>query len=231
MNDEIKQLIEDAAKLLGYPSKGLASKFIAQGVSKRAVIIGNARGGDSVFDPLDPSRGDLMKVAEAAELVIGRGRVATSWYLPAAHQFGYLERDYQSLALAVLRAASAVLKARGRMMKQEAIEPVGSTAGLCELSDSDKLEWYRLQLDHFDEQSKQLGETLIQCETLRALLIELMGYNPRIRRIGGIMNGKDVPTGAAMLDLLDRCDAALWHNVVANSAGACASPGSEPTES
>lgn len=217
MNDELKQLVEDAAKLLGYPSKGLASKFIAQGVSKHAVIIGNACGGDSVFDPLDPSRGDLMKVAEAAELIINlRDGIATGVLIMCGHSKAHNEYftkgDYQSLALAVLRAASAVLKARGRMMKQEAIEPVGSTAGLCELSDSDKLEWYRLQLDHFDEQSKQLGETLIQCETLRALLIELMGYNPRIRRIGGIMNGKDVPTGAAMLDLLDRCDAALWHN-------------------
>ncbi len=215
MNDEIKQLIEDAANLLGEPVVAWAGStpVAARIVGEETHLFG--------FNPLNPERGDLMKVMEAAELCIdGREHEYFVYYDDECASepawFRYAKGDYQSLALAVLRAASAVLKARGRMMKQEAIEPVGSTAGLCELSDSDKLEWYRLQLDHFDEQSKQLGETLIQCETLRALLIELMGYNPRIRRIGGIMNGKDVPTGAAMLDLLDRCDAALWHNAEVN---------------
>ena len=118
MNDELKQLIEDAAKLLGYPSKGLASKFIAQGVSKHAVIIGNARGGDSVFDPLDTERGDLMKVAMAAELCIdGREHEYFVYYdnecASEPAWFRYAKGDYQSLALAVLRAASAVWKARG----------------------------------------------------------------------------------------------------------------------
>ena len=118
MNDELKQLVEDAAKLLGYPSKGLASKFIAQGVSKHAVIIGNAHGGDSVFDPLDPERGDLMKVAEAAELVIDmrEGENAVYWEDPYADfpcREAFTKGDYQSLAYAVLRAASAVLRARG----------------------------------------------------------------------------------------------------------------------
>ena len=114
MNDEIKQLIEDAAKLLGYPSKGLASKFIAQGVSKHAVIIGNSAGGDSVLDPLDPERGDLMKVAREGDFCINHteGYVRWVWGRKYGRETFMLD-NYQSLALAVLLAASAVLKARG----------------------------------------------------------------------------------------------------------------------
>lgn len=104
MNDELKQLIEDAAKLLGY--KHVAGNIYDAGNFVR------------VFNPLDPERGDLMKVAEAAELVIDmrEGENAVYWEDPYAEfpcREGFTKGDYQSLALAVLRAASAVLKARG----------------------------------------------------------------------------------------------------------------------
>lgn len=94
MTDELNQLIEDAAKLLPLTDYQRA-----------------------YFDPCDPERGDLMKVADAAELridfqtstvtlpVMGRDELAT--------MLTFTKGDYQSLALAVLRAASAVYKSKG----------------------------------------------------------------------------------------------------------------------
>ena len=97
MSDEIKSLIEDAAKLLHF-----------QYVEQRAC-----------FNPLDPERGDLMKVAEAAGLsleldlgcvFINRSK-AEEFSIP--DHFVFTPNDHQSLALAILRAASAVYKSRG----------------------------------------------------------------------------------------------------------------------
>ncbi len=109
MNTEMKQLIEDAAKLLGYAEV----EWIENLAGDEFFVIA-----DTSFDPLDPERGDLMKVAEAAELVIDmrEGENAVYWEDPYAEfpcREGFTKGDYQSLALAVLRAASAVLKARG----------------------------------------------------------------------------------------------------------------------
>lgn len=120
MTTEQKQLVEDAARLLGFPSKGPASKYIVQGVSATAIVIGNAQGGDSVFDPYDPERGDLMRVERAGWMTICHENGMVS--APLYNSNGFFEHthnelfdtdDYQSLANAVLRAASAVLKARG----------------------------------------------------------------------------------------------------------------------
>lgn len=94
MNTELKQLIEAAAKLLGY-------KHVADNIYDAGDFV-------RVFNPCDPERGDLMKVAEAAELNVdfSKGHVSE----PDVGELFYFEKgDYQSLALAVLRAASAVL--------------------------------------------------------------------------------------------------------------------------
>lgn len=102
MNTELKKLVEDAAKLLGI-DKQFSNKFNWL-----------ARSG---FNPLDPERGDLMKVAEAAELCIDFEFSIV--VLPKAGELFYEDEieftkgDYQSLVYAVLRAASVVLKARG----------------------------------------------------------------------------------------------------------------------
>ena len=103
MNDELKQLIEAAAKLLGYNDSYVLHEMV---FNKFDYL---------VLDPLDPERGDLMKVAEAAELDVDFyfDYVATSNTDGTDGQYKFTKGDYQSLALAVLRAASAVLKARG----------------------------------------------------------------------------------------------------------------------
>lgn len=101
--DEIKSLIEDAAKLLGIHYVEVADWWYDEN--------GNSWG--PFFLPLDPERGDLMKVAEAAELIINynTGEVVTP---DETQEWGHFTKgDHESLSLAVLRAASAVLKSRG----------------------------------------------------------------------------------------------------------------------
>ena len=109
MNTELKQLIEDAAKLLGEPVVAWAGStpVAARIVGEETHLFG--------FNPLDPERGDLMKVEEAAELDVDFyfDYVATSNTDGTDGQYKFTKGDYQSLALAVLRAASAVLKSRG----------------------------------------------------------------------------------------------------------------------
>ena len=110
MNTELKQLIEDAAKLLG---------LVRQSATDNDTLFQRIDGtsGIVVFNPLDPERGDLMKVAEAAELGIDYEFHCV--HVPVCNtafeidEYEFTKGDYQSLALAVLRAASAVLKARG----------------------------------------------------------------------------------------------------------------------
>jgi hypothetical protein len=112
MNDEPKQLIEDAAQLLG------ATVVAWEGSTPVAARIVGEETHLFGFNPLDPERGDLMKLAEAAELCIDAREneyfvyYDDEWPSEPAW-FSYAKGDYQSLALAVLRAASAVLKARG----------------------------------------------------------------------------------------------------------------------
>ena len=106
MNTELKQLIEDAAKMLGIRDYNWLGDHYHYFPSH-------------YFNPLDPKRGDLLKVAEAAELVIDvrEGENAVYWEDPYAEspcREGFTKGDHQSLALAVLRAASAVLKSRGK---------------------------------------------------------------------------------------------------------------------
>lgn len=93
MSEELKQLVADAAKLLQF-------QYVEQRVC---------------FNPCDPERGDLMRVAEAAEVWIDFefARVFYSSDDPSDNSFGFTKGDYQSLALAILRAASAVLHSRG----------------------------------------------------------------------------------------------------------------------
>ena len=105
MNDELKQLIEAAAKLLGYNDSYVLHEMVFNKFD------------NLLFDPLDPERGDLMKVMEAAELCIdARENEYFVYYDEGVSEpawFHYTKGDYQSLVYAVLRAASAVLKARG----------------------------------------------------------------------------------------------------------------------
>ena len=105
MTDELKSLIEDAAKLLGYsqctnPEDGYYSK---------------SRWGLFQFNPLDPERGDLMKVAEAARCSIrfGKAEVTLAELDGGYVCFPFVKGDHESLAIAILRAASAVYKSRG----------------------------------------------------------------------------------------------------------------------
>lgn len=106
MNTEIKQPIEDAAKLLGLE--------VVDWRGSTPVAVDN-QGLLHGFNPLDPERGDLMKVADAAELEIRFNLLSVVFYGPAGLQvmIPFEKGDYQSLAEAVLRAASSVLKARG----------------------------------------------------------------------------------------------------------------------
>lgn len=109
MNDELKQLIEDAAKLLGingFWSVNGISYYEGDDSSNRICY----------FNPCDPERGDLMKVAEAAELEISFQTECVLFYGASNAndlQHPFTKGDYQSLALAILRAASAVWKSRG----------------------------------------------------------------------------------------------------------------------
>jgi hypothetical protein len=103
MTDELKSLIEDAAKLLGingywFPELDRTEFLYTDGVQKQ-------------FNPCDPERGDLMKVAMAAELCI---ELEFDYVVdPVGNVYGFTKGDHQSFAYAVLRAASAVLKSRG----------------------------------------------------------------------------------------------------------------------
>ena len=105
MNEELESLIEDAAKLLGL-KPGIYTHDRGLLVARN----GNAKDG-FWFNPLDQERGDLMKVAEAAEIFINWKACWVAGPTGIAHDF--TKGDYQSLAIAVLRAASAVYKSRG----------------------------------------------------------------------------------------------------------------------
>ena len=99
MNEELKSLIEDAANLLGIgfnPENDIEYLLWH-------------------FNPLDPERGDLMKVAMAARLDIEfqSGQVWAFIKSGQPDYFDFVWDDHQSLALAILRAASAVLHSRG----------------------------------------------------------------------------------------------------------------------
>ena len=99
LNDEPKRLVEDAAKLLGIgfnPENDIEYLLCH-------------------FNPLDPERGDLMKVAMAARLDIEfqSGQVWAFIKSGQPDYFDFVWDDHQSLALAILRAASAVYKSRG----------------------------------------------------------------------------------------------------------------------
>lgn len=111
MTDELKSLIEDAAKLLGYKQFGTCSP--TDGL-RHHVDNGIGRYTD-IFNPLNPERGDLMKVAEAAGVSIrfGNSEVTIAEEDGGYKTYKFTKGDYQFLALAILRAASAVLHSRG----------------------------------------------------------------------------------------------------------------------
>lgn|SRR5574341_95391 len=119
MDDELKQLIEDAAKLLGYRCQqhdyGHTVEF---GIEVQPNIW-------KTFDPLNPERGDLMKVAEAAGLGIDFEYCRIYSATIADCTFSYTKGDYQSRALAILRAASAVWKARNLDDLSQSSEDLG----------------------------------------------------------------------------------------------------------
>lgn len=100
-DEQLKQLIENAARLLGLTPDVHQANGALLCMSERETVM---------FNPLDPERGDLMKVAMAAELAID---FSHNW-VNSSFNLHYFEKgDYQSLATAVLRAASAVYKSRG----------------------------------------------------------------------------------------------------------------------
>lgn len=114
MTDELKSLIEDAAKLLGLPEGEWFDNYDADHVCCQSFVVG-----DTLFDPLDPERGDLMKVARAGWMTIRHENGTID--APIFNSSGFFKHlyndyfdtdDYQSLALAILRAASAVYRAR-----------------------------------------------------------------------------------------------------------------------
>ena len=101
MNDELKQLIKDAAKLL-------FGEVEDRGTTDKPIFVTP----NGFFNPCDPERGDLMKVAMALHLNL---RLDGGWLIGPDIDVGFPfeQGDYQSLALAILRAASAVLNSRG----------------------------------------------------------------------------------------------------------------------
>ena len=106
MNDELKQLIEDVARLLGLTPDVHQANGALLCIGERETVM---------FNPLDPERGDLMKVAMAARLDIEfqSGQVWAFIKSGQPDYFDFVWDDHQSLALAILRAASAVLHSRG----------------------------------------------------------------------------------------------------------------------
>jgi len=115
MDNELKSLIEDAAKLLGIKK----ISFDQNGTPYHFVEVSPVNGHRAEFNPLDPERGDLWKVADAAKLSIELDASLVSADWDGNYTYRINEKiggsDYQSQALAVLRAASAVLKAREGM--------------------------------------------------------------------------------------------------------------------
>lgn len=110
MTTEQKQLVEDAARLLGLE--------VVDWRGSTPVATDN-QGLLSGFNPYDPERGDLMRVERAGWMTICHENGMVS--APLYNSNGFFEHthnelfdtdDYQSLALAILRAASAVMKAR-----------------------------------------------------------------------------------------------------------------------
>lgn len=113
MTDELKSLIEDAARLLGLLPKEFDEEV-------EVLEVYNERGQLVEFNPCDPERGDLMKVAMAAGLEIYfdlceliAKHLDETWGEETVVDYQEWEKDdYDSLALAILRAASSVWKAR-----------------------------------------------------------------------------------------------------------------------
>ena len=105
MTDELKQLVEDAAKLLDLQDHGWMADSYMHAVENTW----------RQFNPLDPERGDLMKVAEAAGVSIrlGKSEVTLAEADGGYKVFAFIKGDYQSIALAILCAASTVLHSRG----------------------------------------------------------------------------------------------------------------------
>lgn len=110
MTDELKSLIEDSAKLLGLKT----GQWVAGMLTYYNAGILN-----QYFNPLNPERGDLMKVARAGWMTIRHENGTID--APIFNSSGFFKHlyndyfdtdDYQSLALAILRAASAVYRAR-----------------------------------------------------------------------------------------------------------------------
>lgn len=104
MNEELKQLVEDAAKLL-------FGEVEDRGTTDKPIFVTP----NGFFNPCDPDTGDLMKVAMAAGVSIrlGKSEVTLAEADGGYKVFAFIKGDYQSLALAILRAASAVLHSRG----------------------------------------------------------------------------------------------------------------------
>ena len=67
------------------------------------------------FNPLAPDSGDLMKVAMTARCSIrfGKAEVTLAELDGGYVCFPFVKGDHESLAIAILRAASAVLHSRG----------------------------------------------------------------------------------------------------------------------
>ena len=104
MTDELKSLIEDAAKLLGYPSYDHSIGCYRENYSTL----------QRNFNPLDPERGDLLKLAEAAKVSVrfGKSEVTVAEEDGGYKVFDFTKGNYQSLALAVLRAATTTTEKR-----------------------------------------------------------------------------------------------------------------------
>ena len=110
MNTEHKQLVEDAAKLLEKHNYRWCNAWNgAYAYAPQDGFFGE------IFNPCDPERGDLMKVAEAAGLSLrfGKSEVTIAEEDGGYSIFTFTKGDHQSQALAILRAASAVYKSRG----------------------------------------------------------------------------------------------------------------------
>ncbi len=103
MTKEMRQLIENAAKLLGL-------ELIWDGVCPPYF---QTEIGLIMFNPLDPERGDLMKLAMAAGLSVEFDLGLVFGNTGKPDSFAFTKDDHQSLAIAVLRAVSAVLRSRG----------------------------------------------------------------------------------------------------------------------
>lgn len=92
------------AEAMGWHTRGPASKVVAYKVSDCAIVAGNDRGGESVYDPL---RDDAQAMALVKKLDLSIQKTNTGyWQVCGWHSGGYIFSD--DLNRAIVECAAAL---------------------------------------------------------------------------------------------------------------------------